>query len=489
MNRDLAALANQYFDVVIIGGGILGAGAARDAALRGLSVALIDKADFAAGASSGSSKLIHGGFRYLEQRAFGLVSEACRERAVLQRLAPHLVKPLPFLFPVYRGDRHGWRAIRFGMTLYDWLARDRNVVRHRALRATRTLMKEPSLNRQNLVGSVLFHDCQEDDARFCLENIVDAAEHGATCANYCAATGFITRENRLVAVRVHDQLAGQGFEITGRIFINAGGPWVERIAALTPFATGPIALSPTKGVHLVVPALTQEHAIAWQARRDGRMLFVLPWGECSIVGTTDTDFAGNPDAARTEPADVAYLLDATRALMPERNLTGADIITTFVGVRALLAADGAAPSARSREHRIVRQGENLLSVAGGKYTTYRLIARQTVDQAEQLMGRAITPCRTDTMPFPLHRPGPDGEKIAECPEVYASDIRHACAHEMAMTLSDVMRRRTSLALSRHGGPDTAETVAGIMGDCLGWSEIELRRQFQQYFEEWKAARP
>lgn len=489
MNRDLTALANQFFDVLIVGGGILGAGIARDAALRGLTVALIDRGDFAAGTSSRSSKLIHGGFRYLEQRAFGLVAESCRERAVLQRIAPHLVRPLPFLMPVYAHDRHRLASIRAGMFLYDLFAGFPKATRHHAVPAIRTLMKEPELIRTGLTGSVLFHDCQEDDARFCLDNILDAAERGATVANYTELTGFVTREDRLIAARVRDRLGGANFEIAAHIFINATGPWGPRVAAFAPFDTGEVELQPTKGVHLLLPRLTQKHALAFQAHQDGRMLFILPWGDCSIVGTTDTDFDGDPANVRAEPPDVEYLLREVNTLLPGKAVTPAHIITTFAGVRALLRSRLSAPSARSREHRIVRAGQNLIHVAGGKYTTYRLIARDATHLAERMLGRSRSPCRTGVTPLRAHRPPPAGARIAEIPDVCESDIVYACAHEMAMKLDDVMRRRTSLALSRHGGPDVAERVAGIMAKQLGWNEARLRAEFQEYFSEWKRARP
>ena len=250
MKRDLAALANQCFDLLVIGGGIFGAGVARDAVLRGLSVALIDKGDFAGGTSSRSSKLIHGGFRYLEQYAFGLVAEACRERQILQRLAPHLVHSQPFLFPVYKGDPRSLAKVRLGMTLYDLMAHGRNVAPHQTLSAEDTLAKEPALARAGLRGSVLFYDCQEDDARFCVATILHAAECGAVCANYCELTGFTVREDRLVAARVADRLGNAGeFEISARAFVNAAGPWVGTVAGLAPSGGARLTLSPTKGVH------------------------------------------------------------------------------------------------------------------------------------------------------------------------------------------------------------------------------------------------
>ena len=483
MNRDLTALADREFDVLVIGGGIFGAGVARDAALRGLRVALVEQSDFASGTSSRSSKLIHGGFRYLAQRDFKLVFEACRERRILQRIAPHLVQPLPFLFPVYEGGPLSLAKLRLGMTLYDFLALYRNVARHRTLSPERALMQEPTLSQHGLLGAVQFYDCQEDDARFCIENVLHAAELGAVCVNYCALTGFETREDRVIAARVSDQLGTDTFEITARVFVNAAGPWVDKVCSLTSFNAAQPLISPTKGVHLLLPRLTERHAVVFPARRDGRILFVIPWGDCSLVGTTDTDFRDDPGVVRTERADVEYLLSEVRALFPDVSVSESDIVTTTAGVRALLRSDAGTPSARSREHRVVRQGRNLLSIAGGKYTTYRLIAAQTVDAALEILNAKAAPCRTAEVPLPNRRPAPTGEKISDSPSVFASDIVHACQHELALTLADVMRRRTQLALSRNGGAETAARVARLMAPLLDWSADEERAQIGRYLKD------
>lgn len=489
MKRDFLTLSGQYFDVLVIGGGIVGAGVARDAALRGLRVALVEKSDFASGTSSRSSKLIHGGFRYLQQRDFRLVFEACRERRILQRIAPHLIRPLPFLFPVYQGDAISLTKLRLGMTLYDGLALYRNIARHRTFSAERARKDEPSLSREGLQGAVKFYDCQEDDARFCVDHILHATELGAVCLNYCTLDGFVTREDRIVAARVRDEIGAVTFEIAARVFVNAAGPWVERVSALTPYDAGAARLSPTKGVHLVVPRLTQQHAIAFQARSDGRILFVIPWGDNSLVGTTDTDYDGDPSRVHADRADVEYLLSEVRTLFPESPLSESDVVTTIAGVRPLLATNVASPSARSREHRVVRQGRNLLSIVGGKYTTYRVIAQQTVDATYRLLNMTVKPCRTAEVPLPNHRPAPAGDKISDAPEVHVSDIAHACEHEMAVTLGDVMRRRTSLALSHSGGPETALLVASLMAPLMNWNAEEERAQFNRYVEEWKQSLP
>ena len=451
MKRDLSALANGTFDVLVIGGGIFGAGVARDAALRGLRVALIEQADFASGTSSRSSKLIHGGLRYLEQAAFGLVAESCRERHRLRQLAPHLVKLQPFIFPFYDGDPRPFWKIRAGLLLYDALASRHGIGRHRSLSGTELTELEPALQQPSLRGAVLYYDCRENDARFCVETIRQAADLGAVCANYCELTGFRRRADSIEAAQVHDRLTGNDFEICARYFVNATGPWLERFA-------GPGLLSPTKGVHLVVPALTQGHAITFQAKQDGRILFVIPWGDCSLVGTTDTDWTGNPADARATPADVEYLLTEVRRLFPAVG----NVITTFTGVRPLLRS-AATASARHREHKVLRNGANLFSIAGGKYTTFRLVAKQVVDHF------TTVPCRTDATPWP---------------ERSEPDVATACAEEMALTVTDYMRRRTDLALSRNGGAATAERVAREMAARLGWTDEHRRASLADYLAEW-----
>ena len=493
--RQLSALgAGHSFDVLVIGGGIFGAGVARDAALRGLRVALIDKGDFASGTSSRSSKLIHGGFRYLEQGSLRLVMEACRERHILQRIAPHLVRPLPFLLPVYRGDARSLGKARIGMTLYDMLALYRNAAPHRCLAPAATLDAEPGLARRNLLGSIRYYDCQEDDARFCLENILHAAEVGATCVNYCELAGLVMDKDRLVAATVRDTIGDQTFDICARMFVNAAGPWMERVAGLVPSRNGdrrsPM-LRPTKGIHVVLPRLTGAHAIAFQAPRDGRIMFVLPWHDGSIAGTTDTDFRGDLSDVNAEADDVEYVLSAVRAILPGAPAESSDVITTFAGIRPLLNGGGggdagaaaswsAHPSSSSREWRIIRHAENFLSIAGGKYTTYRATAERVVDAVAKMLDARVRKCETADTPLPNRRPSPAGERLADRPSVYESDILHACQAEMAMTVDDVMRRRTPLALTAHGGNDTAAAVARIMSPLMNWSEREAQASLQHY---------
>lgn len=486
MRRNFSSLGGEVFDVLVVGGGIFGAGIARDAALRGLRVALIDKADFASGTSSRSSKLIHGGFRYLEQAAYRLVMESCRERQVLQKIAPHLVKPLPFLLPVYQGDQRSLGKMRIGMALYDALALFRNTARHRGLSAQATLEQETSLARHGLRGSIRYYDCQEDDARFCVENILDAARLGAVCVNYCALSGFVSQNGGIVAASVEDHIGHETDQVRAKCFINAAGPWVDQVAGLA--GAGNSYLKPTKGVHILLPRLTEHHAIAFQAKRDGRIMFVLPWNDCSIVGTTDTDFSGPPDDVHADAADIQYIMSEVHALFPDAKVDYGDIITTFAGLRPLLySGNGSKPSSRSREWQIIHHGPNFMSIAGGKYTTYRAEAQKIVDELLRMLGSKARPCVTDKTPLPPHLTVED-QLIADAPKVYASDIRRACEQEMATSVDDVMRRRTSLALSRFGGPESAAAVARIMAASLAWSDAQMRASLQQYLNQWESSR-
>lgn len=482
MRRDLTALSNQVFDLLIIGGGIFGAGTARDAAMRGLRVALVEQGDFASGTSGRSSKLIHGGFRYLEQKAFGLVAEASRERRILQHIAPHRVKPLSFLLPVYKGDPRPLWEMRLGMTIYDVLALFRNAGNHHTLGPSQVHTVEPRLETRDLRGAIQFYDCQEDDARFCIDNIMDADRMSAVCANYCQVTGFRTESEKIVAATVTDRIAGNSFEIRAKSFINAAGPWVDRIGKMapSPSTNSRPALSPTKGVHILLPPITREHGIFFQGRSDGRMIFILPWHDCSLVGTTDTDFHDDPGKVSVDSSDVEYLLARAVEVFPSAHFKPSDVIATVAGVRPLLKSNSADPSSRSREHQLIQNGDNFLSLCGGKYTTYRLVAKQAVGRIYEMLGAKAPACRTGREAIPDFRPPTNGDPIAQSPAVFASDVTHAVQHEMAMSVEDVMWRRTSLMLSKGGGEATARKVATIIQPLLGWSDEQGNRSVQDY---------
>jgi glycerol-3-phosphate dehydrogenase len=391
MKRRLDPLADGPFDLLVLGGGITGAGVALDAALRGFRVALIDRADFASGTSSASSKLVHGGLRYLETGDFRLVHEALRERRRLLVNAPHLVRPLRFLLPFYAGTRvppWKWRA---GLTLYDLLAGRDNLRHSHALPPARLLREVSGLRRDGLLGGADYYDAQMDDSRLCIEVLKTAAAAGACVANYVEATAFETAGGRIAGVRARDHVGGAEFSIRARVVLNATGPWVDRVCRLAGDDTGP-HLRTTKGVHLLIPDRGLPAAFLLLHPDDGRVLFVIPWMGKTLIGTTDTDSDDAPEALAVTPAEVDYLLRAhNHYLAPP--LAPGDVLGSFAGLRPLLRSRQGEPSSLSREFRLFWSASGLLTVAGGKYTTYRHMAEVITDAVAERLGRR-TRCRT-----------------------------------------------------------------------------------------------
>ncbi|HEX6038606.1 glycerol-3-phosphate dehydrogenase/oxidase [Longimicrobium sp.] len=536
----LAALAGETWDLLVIGGGITGAAAARDAAGRGLRVALVDAGDVGRGTSSRSSRLIHGGLRYLETYDFRLVFEASAERRRLLELATHLVHPLPFLFPVYRGGPVGYRMLQAGMWLYDGLSLFRNIARHRMLPRARALDEEPNLRADGLVGAAVYYDAAVDDARITLANARGAHEAGAAVVPHAEVVGFLRDGKGIAGARVRDCLreGAQPVEVRARAVLNATGPWSDAVRRLADPGAVP-RLRPTKGVHIMLrrDRVGNEHAITFRSPVDGRVMFVLPWGEFSYVGTTDTDYAGSPAEVRAEPEDVRYLLDSANFIFPSAKLTEADVVSTWAGIRPLLAParggdGGLAASATSREHEIWRDRGGLLNIAGGKLTTYRVMAAQVVDAAvrglkeEHGVESGISP--TEHLPLPGDPRGPwepfrdrvvreavdaglgadTGEHLARAygedaehvlsrvrgddalagrlmeghPYVWA-EVVHAVRAEMALTLEDVLVRRLHLFYeAADGGLAVAEAVARRMAaqPGIGWSDADVAVQVDGY---------
>jgi glycerol-3-phosphate dehydrogenase len=389
VRASLRDLASRRVDLLVIGGGITGAGVARDAALRGLDVALIDGQDFGAGTSSRSSRLIHGGLRYLEHGRLHLVFEALRERRILLRLAPHLVRPLPFVLPVFRGDRVPRCKASLGLVLYDLLAGRGNVRRHRTLGKRALLELEPLLRERGLTGGALYHDAQCDDARLTIATVRAAALHGALVANHVAAAGLVRDGSRVAGALLRDRITGEEGEIRARIVVNSTGPWSDAVRRLEDPAAAPI-LRPTKGSHAVVRAarVGNRHAVIFTSPVDGRVMFVLPWGDWTYIGTTDTDTTESPEAVRATEEDLVYLLRSANALYPGAHLGPDDVVSSWSGLRPLLAADPASPaSAVSREHRILRGPGGMITVAGGKLTTFRRMAAEVVDRVAKELAR------------------------------------------------------------------------------------------------------
>jgi glycerol-3-phosphate dehydrogenase len=387
----LDALQEHSLDLLIIGGGITGAGVALDARLRGLRVALIDKGDFASGTSSVSTKLVHGGLRYLEHGHVGLVYEALHERRRLLRNAPHLVRPLRFVIPFCTGARvppWKWRA---GLMLYDLLAGRGNLSRSRSCPLTRLHTDFPGLAPPGLTGAAEYADAVMDDARLCIEVIHTAAHEGAIAANYVEAAGFDWPSG---VVHAMDRLTGRQLRIQARVVVNAAGPWVEQVRRLAGERENGPLLAPTKGVHVVAPDRRLPAALLLLHPADGRVFFVLPWMGKTLIGTTDTDFAGSPDELTVREEEIAYLLEGhNHYLCPPLERT--DLLGSFAGLRPLLRSRDGEPSARSREFRVQSGPTGLISVAGGKYTTFRHMAEVIVDGVMQRLGRQRR-CRTHT---------------------------------------------------------------------------------------------
>jgi glycerol-3-phosphate dehydrogenase len=524
--RTLKTLADESFDVLVVGGGITGAGIARDAVLRGLTVALVEKLDFAAGTSSKSTKLIHGGLRYLEQGQVKLVFESVNERNRLMRLARHLVRPLPFLVANYEGDRRWLVTLDAGLWLYEALCFFGGYKNHRTYRAARTHELEPTLRREGLVGGIVYYDAMTDDARITLENVLDARDCGAVIANHVKAGALLTEGEAITGVTITDGLTGERFDVRAKVVVNATGPWSDEVRAL---AGEKPMLKPTKGIHLVVDErrLPARHALVMTHPKDKRVMFTIPWGlGRTAVGTTDTFFDGRPDTVEPTAADITYLLDAANHYYPDAKLTPDDVISTWSGLRPLLkpSDEGAGASQVSREHLIVER-KGFVTIAGGKLTTYRTMSAEVVDRVVKQLGRKA-PSATSDRPLP----GAKGfEENDEALERFTAQLRStnvdaaaaeafammyggrakavlarcadadgggrldpelpwrlgqvdACVdEEYAQTLDDVMSRRLSLVLrAKDQGLGIAPVIAERMAARLQWTPQRTQQELDAY---------
>ncbi|HUS65931.1 MAG TPA: glycerol-3-phosphate dehydrogenase/oxidase [Kofleriaceae bacterium] len=527
------------FDIVVLGGGITGAGIARDAALRGLRVALFEKGDFGSGTSSKSSKLIHGGLRYLEQGEIGLVFESVSERRVQEQMAPHIVRPLPFLVPIFDGDRVGLETMNIGLWIYDTLALFRTPGLHKTHRGDKAHELEPSLRREGLRGAIEYFDCITDDARLVLENILDARAAGADCRNHHEIVAVERKRGAVDAVVVRPVLGGPDERIATRSVVVAAGPWTDRVAEQLGFAGERPILRPTKGVHLVFrrDVLPLERAITVISPLDKRVMFAIPWRERLVLGTTDTDFAGSPDEVWADAADCAYLCESANRTFPAAHFTPEGVIATWAGLRPLIHEDAETASDVSREHQIYVRDDGVLVIAGGKLTTYRLMAKEAVRAAVRWLrdtdsdlfeDRAIVRPRTKTRPLPgavglevaslagvkrlavslaergvapgtaQHLAGVYGARAGAVAELMRADpglaepmqpdlpyvwaeVVFAVEQDLARTVEDVLGRRVPLMLvGLDQGLDVAERTADLLGARLGWTPAERERQLAHY---------
>jgi len=531
--ENLDRMKTMDFDIVVIGGGVTGAGIARDAAMRGLKVALLEKDDFGSGTSGKSSRLIHAGLRYLRYRKLRLVYELSTERSILGKIAPHTVQPLAFVIPVYEKGPDSMLKIRFGLLLYDILARFRNFRRHRMVDPREVWEIEPEIKSEGLRGAGIYYDSQADDTALTMLTIVSAARQGATVANYVEVMDFLKEKAKAVGVRVRDSVSKQEFKVRGKILINAAGPWSDKIRRIEdPDCQKRCRL--TKGIHLMVmrDKIRNNNALVVNVLQDQRNIFVLPWGSRCLIGTTDTDFEGDPDDVYAEKEDVNYLLETVKEHAPGSKLTPEDVISTWAGLRALMDTEGVTESEASREYEIMESSSGLITVAGGKLTAHRSMAKKAVDRAVTRLEKEhnIHPrkeCLTDRVSLEggdiedinmylveemqraqkelgldeevithlirrygsnhrklqdLVKQSPElGRRIVEdLPYIWA-ELPYATEHEMAMTLSDFLVRRTHIAYEDwNQGISVSRTVAEAMAKHLGWNLQEVSEQIRIY---------
>ncbi len=544
VERDLSAMAGRLHDVLVVGGGVGGLCIARDAAKRGLSVALVERDDFAHATSAASSKLIHGGLRYLKTYEFGLVRESLRERRIWESIAPHLVYPLPFLLPNYRTPESSKRwLVRAGLTLYDLLGYDRNRLEdedrklpgYRALSAQEALARVPGLSSESLIGALEYWDCQMfAPERLALESGLDAAKHGAHLANWAQVDSFIIEDSRVAGARISDRVSGASVEVKAKVVVNATGPWADRILGTIAGTTTPTIVR-SKGIHVITRSLTDDVAVAFESK--GGHFFILPWRGHSLIGTSDVVFKGDPDSFAVTEEDIQDFLDVINAGFPSAGLTRADVVHFYGGMRPLVeSAPGDNAYSASRRAEVVDHASeggapNLLSALGGKWTTARAVAEQVVDMVGTKLGIQLPPCAThhDALPgggfgtwadfvaaqakrYPkLHRDvienlarnygqrmndvmaiveadPTQGEPLAPQRLELRAQVVFAVRHEMARTLADVVFRRTGLGTLGDPGPAALEATAQSMADELGWNATQRKAELESLRSHFTPAR-
>lgn len=518
-------------DVVIIGGGITGAGIARDAAMRGLSVGLLEKEDFASGTSSKSARMVHGGLRYLEQYQFGLVLSACAERYTLYQMAPRLVQPHAFTFPVYRTSKKGLGMIRLGMWLYDLLALFHTIRRHKMVGVRQVSDQAPGLTQQDLVGAASYYDCLADDVRLTLATLLSAHRCGVLAANHAKVVGLIKDKGKVAGVQAVDRIGGERFDVRARVTVNATGVWADQVRLMDdPDASRMIRVN--RGSHLVLPRhrLQVHSAVAFSSVDGQRAMYAVPWGETCLVGTTDVDHGQELDQVHATAEEVESMLASVNAAFPQAKLAPGDIISTYAGLRPLIAGEEEAAYQASRDHHIIESGTGLMSIAGGKLTTYRRMAEDLVDavakKLDKEFGIQAQGCETRSCPlaepnFDLDRevtklageaPYLDRDVVTHLVTAYGpaspailafaqdgaemrsrlvpglpyilAEVPYVIQHEMALTLSDVLIRRMHVIHEAvDQGADCAPSVAATMARCLGWSAAEIERQMDDYHRQ------
>jgi glycerol-3-phosphate dehydrogenase len=530
----LEAMGSTELDVLVVGGGVVGSGAALDAATRGLTVGLVEARDFASGTSSRSSKLIHGGLRYLEMLDFRLVAEALEERGLLiQKLAPHLVRPVPFLYPL---QHRGWERfyVGSGLVLYDTLGllsgRSRGVPHHRHLTRSGARRIFPSLRKDALIGALEYYDAQVDDARHTMFVARTAAAYGAHVASRARVVALMREGERVTGAEVHDLESGRTLRIRARQVINATGVWTDETQSLVG-ERGRFHVRASKGIHLVVPRDRIHGDCGLILRTEKSVLFVIPWGRHWIIGTTDTDWSLGLAHPAASAADIDYLLDHVNAVL-EQPLTHQDVEGVYAGLRPLLAGESESSSKLSREHAVAHAVPGLVVVAGGKYTTYRVMAKDAVDAAVHGLHTKVPPSVTEDVPllgadgyfalrnsvpvlaerYGLHEARIEhllgrygslisevlelvvedptlGEALTGAPDHLRAEIVYAASHEGALHLDDFLARRTRISIETFDrGIGAMEEVARLVAPVLGWSGEQIEREVEHYRKRVEAER-
>jgi glycerol-3-phosphate dehydrogenase len=531
MNRDVGGLRGREFDLLVVGGGIYGAWTAYTAALLGLETALVEREDWASGTSSASSKLIHGGLRYLEHFRFGMVRTSLDERKRLARLAPHRVAPLRFVVPIYRDGRVGKTRLKWGLMLYDAIAgAGQPVAPHEYFDREETVSMYPFFSGDGLEGAFTYGDCVTDDARFTLEVVDGAVWAGAAAANYVEAEGLLVEDGRVAGVAAVDRAGGdESFDIRARVVVNAAGPWAPSAMGGAASA-GPTRL--VKGVHLVMPPLPTDDAMLVFAHRDRRVFFVIPWYGRTLLGTTDADHAGDPSGAVVDVDDVGYLLSEARRVLPGVGWDESSVLGRFAGVRALHDVPGRDATSLSREWSLDSPRPGLLVSTGGKFTSARVDAARIVERALETLGRrtksaaAATDCPLPWCPAGApwevwyettvengvragfdddaaeslaHRYGARCEALLETAREHTglfervvpdlpfvkAEIVHAAAMEMACTLEDIVRRRIPLVILTRPDRRVLEEAARLAGGVLGWNDERRASEVDAVLEKWR----
>jgi len=537
---DLDELSRTTYDVAIVGAGINGAAIARDAARRGLSVVVVDKDDVCSGTSAWSSRLIHGGLRYLEHGELRLVHESLHDREQLLHIAPHLVRPVPFVVPLYPHNHKPAWMFRLGMVAYDALSARKSVPRHRRLGRKAVAVELPSLNRDGLSGALRYYDGQVVFAeRLVLETLLSAIDAGAVALTYATVTEVLTEAGGATGLRVHDQLTGREFTVSARTVVNAAGPWVDRVnEGLSEGMSVPRQIGGTKGTHLVVDPFpgAPDVCVYYEARSDNRPILVIPWNGRYLIGTTDDHFDGDLDTTAGTEDEIDYLLAETNILLPRARLTREAIHYTYAGVRPLPYRPGAKPGSIPRSHLILTHDTvaNLVTVVGGKLTPHLSLGTEVVDTVASLLGRTLPPSTAAHRPLPgapsgntdwaveearlrteLQATGwPDelterllavyGVRCRELlaltagtPElgrvvgtgrsaVLAAEVDVAVRQEGAAHLADILHRRTMVGLEPGNGREIQREVAEIAAPLLGWSAEDVEREVaahERYVEE------